>query len=365
MTEPLPEAGWSREIVTLKNARVFPPLTEGLRPVCGVLSDQGDCLHASTWRGGLRLTQAPEGQPRPTARLAGRHIWGGLFYGHFGHFLTETMSRCWAFDDDSAASVLFVPKHDKLTVFGTYRAEYWSLLGITAPPQILTAPVEVEELVVPGQGFGLGRIARGTPEYRARMRRLAATLPSDAPRRIYISRTRFQGRGGILAEASVEANMIRHGYTVIHPERLSLTDQLRHYKSATHIVGVDSSAFHVAAMVAGPDTQVAFILRREDNAYDSIAAQIEGMTGRPPHIIRTLVANWADRSLPKSNHLSWGELDHARLAAELAARGFIASAADWAQPSTAQIDASLTWAASRAGGQNLVRLPSLPAEAAS
>lgn len=357
MSEPLPDAGWSREVVTIRNAVICPPTETGMQPSCGVRSMDGDCLHASTWRGGVRLTKAPPMPSRAVTRLPGRHMWGGLFYGHFGHFMTETMSRCWAFDQGGIDSIIFVPKHDKLTDFAAYRSDALDLLGIRAKPVVAREPVEVEELVVPGQGFGLGRIARGTPEFRDTMRRLSANLPDDPPCRIYISRTRFQGRGGIIAEVAVEQNMARNGYRVIHPERMALIDQLRAYKSATHVVGVDSSAFHIAGMVADPAKRFAFILRRDNDAYGSIAAQIEGMTGRPPHVIRALVANWMEKAQIKSNHLSWGEIDHHLLAQDLQAHGFIGDASRWQAPTQDQIDASIAWADSRFDGPALVRTP--------
>lgn len=357
MTLPLPDAGWSREIVTIKNAIICPPTAMSMRPSCGVWSADGDCLHASTWRDKMRLTMGPTERVEPTSRLSGRHMWGGLFYGHFGHFMTETMSRCWAFDREDIESVIFVPKHGKLTHFAGYRVDYWNLLGITAPPQVAMEPIEVEELLVPGQGFGLGPIARGTPEFHATMRRLTDNLPTDEPRKIYISRTKFYGRGGILAEAVVEENMAREGYTIMHPERMPLVDQLRFYKSATHIVGVDSSAFHIAGMVAEPSKQFVFVLRRDNNAHDAIAAQIEGMTGRPPHIINALQAQWMDPGQARSNHLSWGELDYQHLARELDRMGFISDAGAWVVPTQAQIDDSVAYANSRFEGPDLIRYP--------
>lgn len=357
MNEPLPDEGWSREVVLIKNAVIHPPHAAMPRPECGVLGPDGDCGHAATWRGAMRVTMPSTEAVRPKSRLPGRHMWGGLFYGHFGHFMTETMSRCWAFDRDDIDSVIFVPKHDKLTGFASYRQDYWDLLGLTTKIQVAAEPVEVEELLVPGQGFGLGKIAMGTPEYRATMRKLTARLPDDEPRKIYISRTKFQGRGGVIAEMSIEENMARNGYTIMHPERMSLIDQLRYYKSATHVVGVDSSAFHLAGMVADAPKQFAFILRRDNDAYDAIALQIEGMTGRPPHLIRALIANWMDKGQTRSNHLSWGEIDHTLLAARLQELGFIDDASTWQMPSPDLIDSSIAWANTRSQGPGLVRYP--------
>lgn len=342
MGEPLPEAGWSREIVSLRNAWIFPPAAMTGRPCCGVVTAEGqDCLHASTWRGGIRMTRKVAGVEKPGRFLQGRHVWGGLYYGHFGHFMTETMARCWAFDRDGVESVLFMPKHEKLSEFQKYQSHFWTLLGITAPERILREPLVVEELLVPGQGFGLGRIAEGTPEFHAAMRRLAARVPTDPARRIYISRTKFNGRGGVLAEKAIERNMIAQGYTIMHPEKMELPDQLRFYKSATHILGIDSSAFHIAGMVADPGKRIGFILRRDNNAHESIAAQIRGMTGRDPIVIDALVANWMEKEAAASNHLSWGELDFDILGRQLARNGFIDKNIPWHGPDRQDMSDSL------------------------
>lgn len=112
MSEPLPDEGWSREIVTIKNAIICPVTQAVQRPAMGVYSEEGgDCLHASLWRGGTRMTLGGSPDVKPVMRLPGRHMWGGLFYGHFGHFIVETMSRCWAFKREKYDSIIFVPKH--------------------------------------------------------------------------------------------------------------------------------------------------------------------------------------------------------------------------------------------------------------
>lgn len=355
MSEPLPDTGWSRDIVTLRNAWVFPPDQAVGRPCCGVVTADGeDVLHASTWRGGIRMTRAVERPARPTANLPGRHLWGGLYYGHFGHFMTETMSRCWAYDKPGIDSILFVPKHDKLLTFQSYQTQFWSLLDVTAPERLIREPVVVEELVVPGQAFGLGKIARGTRELRDTMKSMAQALPQDPPRRIYISRTKFNGRGGVLCERIIERNMVQNGYTIMHPEKMELRDQLRFYKSATHIVGVDSSAFHIAGMVADPSKKIAFVLRRDNKAHESIAAQISGMIGRDPVIIDALAANWMEKGAASSNHLSWGELDHPELARELHRHGLIDDPARWQGPTEQDMAESLSGIAAKHGG-DLVR----------
>ncbi|WP_233253387.1 glycosyltransferase 61 family protein [Paracoccus binzhouensis] len=236
------------------------------------------------------------------------------------------------------------------------QCEFWNLLGLKSSVTIAREPIAVEELYVPGQGFGLGQIAKGTPEFRKSMRTLAERLPDDGPRKIYISRTKFNGRGGILAETVMERNMIRNGYEIMHPEKMTLTDQLRYYKSASHILGVDSSAFHIVGLAANPSKNIGFILRRDNSAHESIAAQIAGMTEREPQVIDALVANWMEPLQEKSNHLSWGEINHEKLSLELVKSGFIDSANAWEIPTDQEVADSVEEASKRAKVP-LVRTP--------
>lgn len=345
VSEPLPDSGWSREIVSVQNALVMPPPFMTGMPECGVSVAGEDCLHASTWRDGVRMTRPFAEPDGPVQRLPGRHLWGGFYLGHFGHFITETMSRCWAFDRDDVESILFIPKHDRLKPFGNYQMDLWKLLKPAASAEIVRNPVVVDELVVPGQGFGLGAISAGTPEFRAAIRRAADRIAPDGPERIYISRTRFGGRGGIIDEVSLERNFERNGYTVIHPERMPLVKQLEHYKAARYIVGLDSSAFHIVGMVADDSKKIAFILRRENQSYRSIARQIEGMIGRSPDILRALVANWMVETQKQPNHLSWGELDHTLLAQLLEEHGYIGSRNNWSTPDARAVEDGVARAA--------------------
>lgn len=109
MTEPLPDTGWSREVAVLDNALVV-PASDG-QPWTGVIGADGPCDKAAIWREGKDISPALGTVPQPDDHLPGTHIWGGVFLGHFGHFMVETISRLWAVRGSGAESVIFVPKH--------------------------------------------------------------------------------------------------------------------------------------------------------------------------------------------------------------------------------------------------------------
>lgn len=68
----------------------------------------------------------------------------------------------------------------------------------------------------------------------------------DAPKRLYLSRSRHAGWHAITNEAEVEAVMTDLGFTVVHPQELSLREQLRLFAGAECIVSQYSSAAHNA-----------------------------------------------------------------------------------------------------------------------
>ena len=80
-----------------------------------------------------------------------------------------------------------------------------------------------------------------------------------------------------------------------------------------------------------------------------------GMGGHPV-IIDALAANWVEKGATSSNHLSWGELDHASLARDLQDHGFIDDKNRWKAPSDHDRTESLTWVRSK-HADDLVRIP--------
>lgn len=351
---PDPGGGWSRAILRLTGVVVVPPKTSALVQPCGVLDAQGSfCAASATWRG-LRATMvAPGARPEPVARLAGRHLWAGQLWSHFGHFLCESLSRLWALDamgNDPPDSIIFVPKRpvaaakaDPLpgnAALMRFQRDCLALLGITIPVTLIDRPTEVEELVVPGQGFGLGAISTATPEFRAFIgARFAPDVTPEGPERLYLSRSALGGReGGALLEERLEENLARAGYEIYHPQHHGIAEQVARYRAARAVVGLDGSAFHLFAFAgqpgqAGrPERRAAIILRRNSQVYRPLAAHVGAFTGQPPAILSALSADWVPEGRGRAGRYSFGQLDFPALAAGLQGAEFITDAEGWHWP---------------------------------
>jgi hypothetical protein len=359
---PLPRRGWSRRCVTVTPALVVPPTGSKMVQPAGVFGPEGWVGHGATWRGDKAMMVPPEPRPAPAGRLAGRHLWGGQLWAHFGHFLCESLSRVWGLAQaEGAQSIVFVPKRPKLgTALRRYQSDMLSLLPGHLPVTVLTEPTEVEELVVPGQGFGLGRIAAGTPEFRRFFQQgFAPEVAASGPARLYLSRSGLGGlEGGALLETRLEAHLAGAGYEIYHPEKHTIADQLARYRAATHVLGLDGSAFHLFGFVARPEQQCGVILRRSSTVFRSLAQQIESFSGRRPDIVSAIAADWVHELRGRPSRNSFGELDFPRLGAELARLGYLdPSQADWPAPAPDEFAADIDARSERKGAQYTRVLP--------
>lgn len=205
-------------------------------------------------RGDMLTTANPDRMERPEGArvLKGRGLYLGHFMGgHYGHFITETLSTFWILDDLSAAGFDYVLFHP--FIFGTTMRDYatrsLSAFGID-PSRVVFAesgPLAVEELVVPERLLRLNHSV--DPHLRGVYQRIAGGLarPEPPTERLYLSRRRLNARRVkrvVANEVSIEAIFAARGFTVLYPEEMSFEEQLRRYANAAALAGPSGSALH-------------------------------------------------------------------------------------------------------------------------
>ena len=347
-SQPLPDGGWSEQIVTLKGATVVPPVESSFVQAAGVLDSEGRyCPHGALWRKYRPLTTEPPLPETVAATLPGRWLWGGVLWAHFGHFLVESASRLWALAEleQPVDGILFIPKRPAVgEMVRGFQTEFIHLMQPDLPIRVAAEPMRVEELVVPGQGFGLGTITTGTQKYRdAIHRQFARDVKPEGPEKIYISRSQLGlGKGGLLGEERLEQLLMAEGYEIFHPQNHDITTQLARYKAAKRVIAADGSALHLFAMVGRPDQPVAMILRRQSSANNLLAQNVAAFCGSNPLVIGALRTEWVKADQQKSNRLSFGELNHAVLGRALGEAGFVREGQDWPVLSEAERQQALS-----------------------
>lgn len=239
----------------------------GIRDAAGAPVPEGAFL-----REGRDLADAP---PRPPARrLAGRHIYAGVLFQHFGHALVEGLSRAWALRDAAHRDLppLWLRRGDRL---GAPMRGLLDLLGIGAPPEgVVTEPVLVAELLVPAQGAEFGGAMH--PAQAAALGAVAYG-PVRAGRRVWLSRRALPAHlARIEGEDEVEALLTEAGWEVLAPETLPLPMQLAALAGAARIAGFMGSAFHLLLLFDHVPARVSLVTRRLSRdvvgAYGAIAA---------------------------------------------------------------------------------------------
>lgn len=333
--QPLPDGGWSEEIITLSDATVVPPDESNFVQAAGVLDSAGGyCPQAALWRKYRPLTTEPPMPQTVPDSLPGRWLWGGVLWAHFGHFLVESTARLWALDhlDAPVDGILFIPKRPAVgEALRGFHTDFIHQMAPGLPIRVAARPMRVEQLVVPGQGFGLGKITAGTRSFRdAIHNRFARDIEPDGPDKLYISRSALGlGKGGLLGEERLEELLREEGYEIFFPEQHDIATQIARYKAAKQVVAADGSALHLFAMVGRVDQPVAMILRRQSGANNLLALNLETFCGRKPLVISALRTEWVRANKAKSNRLSFGELDHRAIGQALGQAGFVREGLDW------------------------------------
>ncbi|AHM04404.1 hypothetical protein roselon_02053 [Roseibacterium elongatum DSM 19469] len=330
----------------------------GLFDATGAFMPEGQC-----WRyraGPITVPPVPPAEMGQIERLEGRWLFGGLCYGHFGHFLVESSTRLWALDAlDGIEGIVFYPKqqltHERrqfrhlLPFFAAMGLEH---LAIRAPQK----PVVIDELAVPPPGFGMEEMMAGRPEFRAWMRdNLGAAIAADGPEAVYVSRSRLPSkRGSVLMEDRLEHLMEAAGYTVIHPQEHPLEQQIALWKAARRIVSLDGSALHLAAMVVDPATQVAILNRGPSQNIEDYILQFNHFAGIAPLRVEAINGFFSRAGKRVKKRETYATLDFPSAGAQLAAAGFIPSAEGWSAP-TADTVASAAAEAEADLGEPLAR----------
>ena len=334
-------------ITFLDNAIVVPP-AKGLGnqsvQKSGVLTADGEIVeNAVTWRGPNPVTIRPVMPPADQIiDLPGTYMFLGPLFGHFGHFLVESICRIWAFDQlrDKIDGVITVPKfQNRPEHVAKVYAPFLDALGVTSPLLNLEDPTRVEHLYVPRQGFGMFQMIEGAPEYRDFVQRFSGrAIAAKGAEKIYISRSALPPiRGSVIGETILEGLLAAEGYQTYHPQKHSHAEQIAAYKAATHIIGVDCSPLHLLALVGNAGQKVGIIARRDGDLDQIFARQIKAFQGSDATPLNYLQHNWIEDHANRPSRTSWGEVSFAGLWQGLRKAGLIADGAAWADLSADQI----------------------------
>lgn len=341
-------------IEIIENAIVVPfgrGKKQGIARPAGILYPDGThCAPGQSFRSSTQPTTVPPLPPEPheiKGELSGTVLFGGIAYGHFGHALCETTARLWALDviDEPIKSVLFFPRR-QMTWPNRCLPQIEPMVNLFGPVPAFAAaghPTRVERLIVAPQGFGVGAMVAGCPEFREFAKtRLSGRCQADGPEKLYISRSKlFRKRGRLLFENLIESWMAAEGYEIFHPQEHDTDTQLARYKAARKIVSTDNSALHLAAFVMEPGCEVAILKRRPGRIIQDFQTQLQHFAGVVPSVADHILNCWSPESAAVRMNEVMTLIDLEKTGHTLGEAGFVQDTSVWKNPDPAALDAEL------------------------
>ncbi|WP_190273149.1 glycosyltransferase family 61 protein [Methylorubrum extorquens] len=205
----------------------------------------------------------------PESLLAGCSLFAGPLFNHFGHFLLESMSRLWSIRMQEYDNIIYqAPNADGLGI-NIFQRFMFEQLGIIDKIKIIAEPMRFERIFVPSPSLVIGSYARS--EYSSIFEAIRNMHMRGRPRletKIYLSRTLLD-RGRTVGEELLQDAFLKDGYEIIHPERMTPQQQVNLFSSATHIAGIQGSAFH-NVVYCQPGTKTVMFVREEYSMIDFI-----------------------------------------------------------------------------------------------
>jgi capsular polysaccharide biosynthesis protein len=266
------------EFAVHRNVRYLPPRRADPDPWAtgGLISSSGDLIPlVRDWSEagqdllGLRKPEASG----PGERIEGDVLYLGWLFEMFGHILIESLARIWALD--------FVPATTNVLF------HYWpgveppqvafdilALFGIDRDRIIIPqGPATFSSLLIPDPMFLITSVVheRAAAPFRAVADRITGETPlSDQP--IYLSRSNLSsGKRAIAGEAAFEALLRDNGFLIVHPETMSIAEQIRIVASHRTIALCKGGAAELL-LFAHPGARVHYFTARpmlEDNVLIS------------------------------------------------------------------------------------------------
>jgi hypothetical protein len=187
--------------------------------------------------------------PGEIATQPGLYYFAGAAWEQFGHFLVEGLARWWLLGRLPAS----VRTELRFVLYNEQPLAPWQLellAGLGVGPErlvLMTRPMRFERLLVPSIAYNI-HCEAATVQGETWERIGRAFDRGESPERVYLSRSRYTRTRSLLNEAEVERRFAARGFAVLHPQELSVADQLATIRRARLIAGCVGSAMYASAL---------------------------------------------------------------------------------------------------------------------
>jgi hypothetical protein len=190
-------------------------------------------------------------------------LYGGHLTAHFGHFLMGTIGRLWIGLDEDLSNY-------KIVCHGIQTPEIWfaqgfirdifQALGISQANFVnFDRPTRIPQIKVPGAACEeehFGHAVYATWGHRIGESLLRGTTRREEKTPIFLTKTNVKTLvHGAINEDELVAALIEEGVKIVHPEKLTIAEQVMMWRDRTHILGSAGSALH-SSFLWPPGTRI-------------------------------------------------------------------------------------------------------------
>ena len=195
-------------------------------------------------------------------------IYAGPLYFHYGHFLLESLARTWYAQQYPEIPLVWAGAHTwQGYELRPWQREILDILMIKNPPRITADPARYERLHIPDIGFRYDD--RFHPQHAAFLGRYEGPAQVSG-HRLWLSRSKVGSNVRDLNAVPTERRLSYAGWTVAHPETLSIRQQLDHLARAEIVAGEEGSAFHSLILLKDVTAKRFHIFRRRGPEHRSL-----------------------------------------------------------------------------------------------
>jgi capsular polysaccharide biosynthesis protein len=286
-------------VLSLTNAVATPASYDDatLTQLGAIYTSDGDLVRSAQrpWMAAWKHRDDPRFDTQtPMAETLERAVYGGRYYGHFGHFLLETVPTLYQAAPHDGVIIC----HPNPAVWApewlAARFRGYLLESLQIAPErihLISTLTRIESLTVPALETPpiSGQVGPIYIEACARVRDYALAGGTASASKIYLSRRSFVGGSNRLVENEdeLEALFERRGFDIIVPEKLPIADQIRAVANADYVAGVDGSALHLCGFMQ-PGATVLIIETRPFKTQRAIneAIGLTTLTSAAPFVRR-------------------------------------------------------------------------------
>lgn len=199
--------------------------------------------------------------PRNALSLRGTWLYLGWGFAHHGHMLLEGLARAWSLKETAFEPLDGILMHWHGSALPPATPPLLAMLGLgeQLPLRWVQRDTRVQRLLLPGQRSVLGRAMGEEMQWVYGQLRAAARNGDEDERarakRLYVSRRLLNtGLRRLIGEERIEQAFTDQGFRVVHPQLLTLCQQIRLFSQAEAIAGCEGSGLHNVLFADRPGT---------------------------------------------------------------------------------------------------------------